>query len=41
MRNYGIGMCVHEMQLLWPQYICALKNDEAAVFQACVCGAGK
>jgi hypothetical protein len=41
MRNYGTGMGAREMQLYWPQYICALKNDEAGAFQACVCGAGK
>jgi len=38
-RNYGTGMSVPELQLFWPQYTCTLKNDEAAAFQACVCGA--
>ncbi len=39
-RNYGTGMRASQLQLFWPQYVCALKNDEAAAFQACVCGAG-
>jgi sphingomyelin phosphodiesterase acid-like 3 len=37
-RDYGSGMGAPELQLFWPQYLCALKNDEAAAFQACVCG---
>ena len=40
-RNYGAGMGARELEQFWPQYICALKNDEAAAFQACVCGGTK
>lgn len=40
-RNYGTGMGASELQLFWPQYVCALENDEAEAFRACVCGAGQ
>jgi sphingomyelin phosphodiesterase acid-like 3 len=36
--SYGTGMGATELQLFWPQYVCTLKNDEAAAFQSCVCG---
>jgi sphingomyelin phosphodiesterase acid-like 3 len=37
--NYGAGGSVRELQLLWPQYVCALENDSGEGFSACVCGA--
>jgi sphingomyelin phosphodiesterase acid-like 3 len=27
--------------VIWPQYVCALRNDSAQAFKACVCTAGK
>jgi len=38
-RNYDVGQPVRELGLVWPLYVCALKNDEASAFQSCVCGA--
>jgi sphingomyelin phosphodiesterase acid-like 3 len=38
-RSYSPGASVRELQLFWPQYVCALKNDAADAFAACACGA--
>lgn len=38
-QNYDVGHPVRELGLMWPLYVCALKNDEASGFQSCVCGA--
>jgi hypothetical protein len=27
--------------MIWPQYVCALRNDSAKAFKACVCSAPK
>ena len=37
--NYGTGLGKRELSLFWPQYVCALKNDTAEAFSACVCSA--
>jgi sphingomyelin phosphodiesterase acid-like 3 len=37
MRNFGTGMGARELNLFWPQYVCALKNDSGEAFGACVC----
>ena len=37
--NYGAGGSVRELQVFWPQYVCALQNDSGEGFSACVCGA--
>ena len=39
-RSYGTGMGATELELFWPQYVCALKNDEAAAFRR-VCAGSK
>ena len=36
-RNYDVGHPIRELDLLWPMYACALKNDAAAAFKSCVC----
>ena len=36
--NYEVGQPVRELGLVWPMYVCALKNDEAEKFSECVCG---
>jgi len=36
--NYGAGGTVKLLQLVWPQYVCALQNDEGDAFSSCVCG---
>lgn len=38
-QNYDVGQRVPELGLVWPLYVCALKNEEASGFQSCVCGA--
>jgi sphingomyelin phosphodiesterase acid-like 3 len=38
-RSYSPGASVGALQLFWPQYVCALKNDAGAAFAACACGA--
>ena len=35
--NYGAGGTVKLLQLVWPQYVCALQNDEGDAFSSCVC----
>ncbi len=35
--NYDVGQPMRELNLFWPQYVCAMKNDEAAAFSECVC----
>ncbi|MGB7266483.1 MAG: hypothetical protein WBC92_13280, partial [Terracidiphilus sp.] len=37
--NYEVGQPLRALKLVWPMYVCALKNDEAAAFDNCVCGA--
>ena len=37
--NFDVGQPMRELGLVWPVYVCALKNDEARAFQSCVCGA--
>ncbi len=37
--NFDVGQPMRELGLVWPMYVCALKNDEARAFQSCVCGA--
>lgn len=36
--NYEVGQQVRALRLVWPMYVCALKNDEADAFASCVCG---
>jgi len=38
-RNYSPGMSVPALQIFWPQYVCALKNDAGDAFASCACGA--
>jgi sphingomyelin phosphodiesterase acid-like 3 len=38
-RNYGSGETLRELQLFWPIYVCALKNDAGEAFAACACSA--
>jgi sphingomyelin phosphodiesterase acid-like 3 len=38
-RNYGSGETLRELQLFWPIYVCALKNDAGDAFSACACSA--
>jgi sphingomyelin phosphodiesterase acid-like 3 len=37
--SFGTGMGKRELGMFWPQYVCALENDGADAFRACVCGA--
>ncbi len=37
-RNYEVGQPMRALGLVWPMYVCALKNDEADAFASCVCG---
>ena len=39
--SFGTGMGKRELSMIWPEYVCALENDEADAFRACVCGAGQ
>jgi len=36
--DYDVGEPMRALNLFWPQYVCALKNDEAEAFSRCVCG---
>ena len=36
--NYGAGGSVRQLELFWPQYVCALENDSGEGFSSCVCG---
>jgi sphingomyelin phosphodiesterase acid-like 3 len=36
-RSYSPGMSIRALQIFWPQYVCALKNDAGAAFAACAC----
>jgi sphingomyelin phosphodiesterase acid-like 3 len=38
-RSYSPGQSVRELQAFWPQYVCALKNDEGDAFAKCACEA--
>lgn len=38
-QSYSPGHGLRELQLFWPQYLCALKNDAGAAFASCVCAA--
>lgn len=40
-RNYEVGEPMRELNLFWPQYVCALKNDTGEAFAACVCSTMK
>ena len=37
--NYSPGATLRVLQMFWPQYVCALKNDEGSAFAKCACGA--
>ena len=37
-RNYGSGFGARELTLFWPEYACALRNDDTDAFRECVCG---
>jgi sphingomyelin phosphodiesterase acid-like 3 len=39
--NFFVGNDSPLLGLVWPQYVCALRNDSAQGFKACVCPAGK
>ena len=36
--NYDVGQPVRALQMFWPLYLCAVKNDTGAAFSECVCG---
>jgi len=40
-RTFDVGNNSPLLALVWPQYVCGLRNDSAQGFKACVCGAGK
>jgi sphingomyelin phosphodiesterase acid-like 3 len=40
-RNFDVGNNSPLLALVWPQYVCGLRNDSAQGFKACVCVAGK
>jgi sphingomyelin phosphodiesterase acid-like 3 len=40
-RNFLVGNDSPLLALVWPQYVCALRNDSARGFKACVCPAQK
>ena len=39
--DYGTGIATRELNLFWPQYVCALKNDAGDAFAKCVCSSMK
>jgi sphingomyelin phosphodiesterase acid-like 3 len=38
-RNFGSGETLRELQLFWPIYVCALRNDAGEAFASCACSA--
>jgi sphingomyelin phosphodiesterase acid-like 3 len=40
-RNFFVGNDSPLLALVWPQYVCGLRNDSAQGFKACVCPAQK
>jgi sphingomyelin phosphodiesterase acid-like 3 len=38
-QNYSPGKGRPELQMFWPQYVCALKHDDGASFASCACAA--
>jgi sphingomyelin phosphodiesterase acid-like 3 len=40
-RNFYAGVDSPLLGLVWPQYVCGLRNDSAQGFKECVCPAGK
>ncbi|HUD12578.1 MAG TPA: metallophosphoesterase [Terracidiphilus sp.] len=40
-RNFYAGVDSPLLGLVWPQYVCGLRNDSAQGFKACVCPAAK
>jgi len=40
-RNFYAGVDSPLLALVWPQYVCGLRNDSAQGFEACVCSAEK
>jgi sphingomyelin phosphodiesterase acid-like 3 len=40
-RNFYAGVDSPLLGLVWPQYVCGLRNDSAQGFKACVCPVGK
>jgi sphingomyelin phosphodiesterase acid-like 3 len=40
-RNFDVGNNSPLLGLVWPLYVCGLRNDSAQGFKACACPAGK
>jgi sphingomyelin phosphodiesterase acid-like 3 len=38
-RDFFVGAPSTLLNLVWPQYVCAISNDSAEAFKACVCPA--